>query len=66
MYFFLANMLEKFSYLEYSLIAILLFVGIKMLIIHHYKFPEWVSLSFIGIALLLGIVISLKMAKKEQ
>jgi len=35
MYFFLANMLERFSYLEYSLIAILTFVGIKMLIIHY-------------------------------
>lgn len=63
MYFFLANMLEKFSYLEYSLIAILSFVGIKMLIIHHYKFPEWVSLTFIGVALLTGVVVSLK--KKE-
>lgn len=65
MYFFLANMLEKFSYLEYSLIAILSFVGIKMLLIHFYKFPEWVSLGFIGISLLTGIVVSLQMAKKE-
>jgi tellurite resistance protein TerC len=65
MYFFLANMLEKFSYLEYSLIAILTFVGIKMLLIHYYKFPEWISLTFIGVALVVGIVVSLKMAKKE-
>ena len=65
MYFFLANMLEKFSYLEYSLIAILIFVGIKMLIIHYYKFPEWVSLSFIAVSLLTGIVVSLKMAEKD-
>ena len=60
MYFFLANMLEKFSYLEYSLIAILSFVGIKMLIVHYYKFPEWVSLSFIGLSLLVGILISIR------
>lgn len=66
MYFFLANMLERFSYLEYSLIAILTFVGIKMLIVHHYKFPEWVSLGFIALALIAGIVVSLKMTKKEQ
>ena len=63
MYFFLANMLEKFSYLEYSLIAILSFVGIKMLIIHYHKFPEWVSLTFIGVSLLTGVVVSL--SKKE-
>ena len=62
MYFFLANMLQKFSYLEYSLIAILTFVGLKMLLVHFYKFPEWVSLSFIAVALLTGIVVSLKMA----
>lgn len=63
MYFFLANMLEKFSYLEYSLIAILSFVGIKMLIVHYYKFPEWVSLAFIALALVIGIVYSLYKAK---
>lgn len=66
MYFFLANMLEKFSYLEYSLIAILSFVGIKMLIVHHYKFPEWVSLGFIALSLIIGVIVSLQMAKKES
>ncbi len=66
MYFFLANMLEKFSYLEYSLIAILSFVGIKMLIIHHYKFPEWVSLGFIAIALIGGVLFSLYKSKEEK
>lgn len=65
MYFFLANMLEKFSYLEYSLIAILTFVGIKMLIIQHYKFPEWVSLTFIAVALATGIIVSLAKSEKE-
>ena len=64
MYFFLANMLEKFSYLEYSLIAILTFVGIKMLVIHYFKFPEWVSLGFIALALAGGILYSL--AKDKQ
>jgi tellurite resistance protein TerC len=65
MYFFLANMLEKFSYLEYSLIAILTFVGIKMLIIHYYKFPEWVSLGFIAISLTVGILVSISRKDKE-
>lgn len=60
MYFFLANMLEKFSYLEYSLIAILSFVGIKMLVVDYYKFPEWASLSFIALSLIVGVLISIK------
>ncbi len=66
MYFFLANMLEKFSYLEYSLIAILTFVGIKMLLVHYYKFPEWVSLSFIALSLLIGILVSIQKSNTKE
>ena len=64
MYFFLANMLDRFSYLKYSLVAILTFVGVKLLLVHHYKFPEWLSLGFIAAALAVGILASL--AKKRK
>lgn len=40
LYFFLANMLEKFIHLEYSLIAILSFVGLKMLLHNYIEIPE--------------------------
>lgn len=63
MYFFLSNMLERFVYLEYSLIAILTFVGIKMLLSHTYHMPNWLSLVFIMSCLLLGIVTSLMRSK---
>lgn len=66
MYFFLANMLEKFAHLEYSLIAILTFVGLKMLLHDFIEMPEWVSLAFIAISLLTGIIVSLKMSKEEE
>lgn len=66
MYFFLANMLDKFSYLEYSLIVILSFVGVKMLLVHHFKFPEWLSLAVIALSLLGGILVSLYMDKKKH
>ena len=65
MYFFLANMLAKFSYLEYSLIAILSFVGLKMLVHDFIKLPEWVSLAFIAAALIIGIIASLQKSKNE-
>lgn len=65
MYFFLSNMLAKFFYLKYSLIAILSFVGVKLILAHHYKFPEWFSLSFIALSLIIGIYVSLKRAPKE-
>lgn len=65
MYFFLANMLEKFSYLEYSLIAILTFVGVKMLIHDYFQFPEWASLGFIALSLLVGVFVSVSRAEKK-
>ena len=66
MYFFLANMLEKFSYLEYSLIAILSFVGIKMLLHDFIEIPEWASLGFIAMSLIVGILFSLQKSKREE
>ena len=63
MYFFLAIMLEKFTFLEYSLIAILFFVGTKMIISEWFKFPELLSLGFIVFSLTIGIVISIKKSK---
>lgn len=66
MYFFLANMLEKFSHLEYSLIAILSFVGIKMLAHDYLEIPEWASLSFIALSLLIGILVSMTKSSKEN
>ncbi len=59
MYFFLSNMLDRFVFLEYSLIAILSFVGLKMLLSHHIDISQGLSLGFIVIALLIGVVGSL-------
>lgn len=66
MYFFLSNMLEKFSCLEYSLIAILSFVGIKMLAHDYIHIPEWASLGFIAVSLLAGVLASLQKAKSDN
>jgi len=64
MYFFLSHMLNRFAHLEYSLIAILSFVGLKMLLHDFYVVPEWVSLGFIALSLAIGIIVSLKMSEK--
>ncbi|WP_335965341.1 TerC family protein [Galbibacter sp. PAP.153] len=66
MYFFLANMLERFGYLKYSLVVILTFVGIKMILSHHIEIPEWLSLSVIGVSLGAGVWFSLHKEKKEE
>ncbi|MDA6071244.1 TerC family protein [Flavobacterium sp. AC] len=66
MYFFLANMLARFSFLEYSLVAILAFVGLKMILHDFIQVPEWVSLGFIALSLLVGILVSLKYGKNNE
>lgn len=59
MYFMLAAVLDKFKLLKYSVIAILLFVGLKMVSHGFIHLPEWASLAFIGGALLVGVIASL-------
>jgi tellurite resistance protein TerC len=58
MYFLISRMLQKFRFINYSLVVILAFVGIKMLLLEVYHFPEWASLGVIALALLTGIVAS--------
>lgn len=66
MYFFLANMLEKFEYLEYSVFIILMFVGIKLMLVHHFEIAEWISLTVITVSLLGGVLFSIYKMKSEE
>lgn len=59
LYFFLANMLDRFKYLKYSVFVILLFVAAKLIVGHYYPFPEWLSLVVIFICLGSGVLYSL-------
>lgn len=71
MYFFLANIMDKFSYLKFSLAVILIFVGIKM-ILHHYlkenalEIPEWLSLGVIVVSLAVGVLFSMYRTRAEK
>src|SRR5690606_23648578 len=66
MYFFMANMLESFHHLKYSLIAILTFVGIKLILANHIHVPTYLSLLVIGISLAAGIITSLKSRSRSK
>jgi tellurite resistance protein TerC len=59
MYFLISRMLTKFRYINYSLVVILAFVGVKMILSHNVEIPEWLSLTVIGVSLGAGIVASL-------
>lgn len=65
MYFLISRMLDKFRFINYSLVAILTFVGLKMIFSHHIEMPEWLSLAVISLALLGGILASLLIPVKE-
>jgi tellurite resistance protein TerC len=59
LYFALAAIVHKFKYLKFSLAFLLAYVGVKMVLTHHYKIEPAVSLAIIGTILGLGIVASL-------
>lgn len=58
MYFLLANVAERFSMLKYGLSVILVFIGIKMLIVDFYHIPIAVSLGIVGGILALTLLIN--------
>ncbi|WP_313683212.1 TerC family protein [Pantoea sp.] len=51
MYFLLANVAERFSMLKYGLAIVLVFIGIKMLIVEFYHIPVALSLTVVGVIL---------------
>ncbi|WP_414164952.1 TerC family protein [Superficieibacter sp. BNK-5] len=59
MYFLLAGVAERFSMLKYGLSIILVFIGIKMLIVDFYHIPIAVSLGVVFGILVLTLLINL-------
>lgn len=66
LYFALAGITQYFHYLKYGLSAILVFVGVKMLVVDFYKVPIVYSLSTILGILIISVVLSLIFPKNEQ
>ncbi|MAP81163.1 MAG: hypothetical protein CL526_08750 [Aequorivita sp.] len=58
MYFLISRMLTKFRFINYSLVVILAFVGLKMIFAHNVDIPEWLSLGIIALSLAGGIIAS--------
>lgn len=64
MYFLLADMADRFSLLKYGLAIMLMFIGIKMLLIDIYKIPVGVSLAVV--ATIIGVSIWLSLKRQPQ
>ena len=60
LYFLLADMHARFTYLQQGLAVILAFVGVKMIIAEWYHIPTGASLGVIGLVLAVSIWLSIR------
>jgi tellurite resistance protein TerC len=60
MYFLLADLMHRFVYLKVGLAGVLVFVGVKMLLLDVYKIPITVSLAVIGLLITVSVIASLR------
>ncbi|AVL79410.1 TerC family protein [Klebsiella oxytoca] len=66
MYFLLAGVAERFSMLKYGLSVILVFIGIKMLIVDFFHIPISISLGVVGGILVLTLLINAWVNKQND
>jgi tellurite resistance protein TerC len=66
MYFLLADMADRFLLLKYGLAAVLVFIGVKMVLIDVYKIPVGFSLAVVASFIGISIWLSLRKEKRER
>ena len=65
MYFLLADMADRFSLLKYGLAMVLMFIGVKMLLIDIFKIPVVFSLGVVAAIIATSIILSLRKEKQS-
>lgn len=66
MYFLLAGVADRFSLLKYGLAIVLMFIGVKMLLIDLYKIPVGFSLAVVAVIIGASVWASLRKEAREQ
>jgi len=66
LYFAIAGMMAMFRYIKTSLVFILGFVGVKMMLHHHFDIPHVTSLAVIVGFLAAGVLASLWASRRER
>ena len=66
MYFLLADVADRFSLLKYGLAIVLMFIGVKMMLIDLIKIPVLVSLSVVAAIIAVSIALSLRKDARER
>lgn len=64
MYFLLVDVAERFHLLKYGLAVILIFIGVKMLLLDIYKIPVWIAMGIVALILLVSVVASLVTSRR--
>ena len=65
LFFALSGLMKLFSYLNYGLAAVLMFIGLKMLLSAKYELPTWMALVVIAGILGASVAASLLWPKKN-
>ena len=66
LYFLLADMTQRFHLLKFGLAVVLVFVGVKMLIVDWFKIPVAVSLGVVIAVLGTSILLSLASTRNQK
>ena len=66
LYFLLADLHARFTYLQQGLAVILVFVGVKMIVSEWYHIPTALSLGVIGLVLAVSIMASIKRPPSDE
>ncbi|GAA1692922.1 TerC family protein [Microcella alkalica] len=66
MYFLLADMMHRFIYLKLGLAFVLIWVGVKMLLLDVYKIPTSVSLAVVAVIIAVSIIASLRATRGQS
>jgi tellurite resistance protein TerC len=66
MYFLLAEIADRFHLLKYGLAFILVFIGVKMLIIDLYKIPILIALGIVALVIGTSVVASLLVPRRAR
>jgi tellurite resistance protein TerC len=66
LYFLLADMADRFHLLAYGLALVLIFIGVKMLIVDFYKIPVAIALGVVAALIISAMAFSLVIKPKEK
>jgi tellurite resistance protein TerC len=66
MYFLLADMADRFSFLKYGLAIVLMFVGVKMMLLDVLKIPVLISLGVVATIIATSIILSLRKDARDR